>query len=113
MTKASQNTNIIASEPHHRRHLGQNGLFKVCACVCARSCVLLWSNVCVCGCLGASFECMFGRAADNIAANGYGTSGFVGGDSEHIGAGPLALFNWFCAATLAFTLHCCTDQLRG
>eukprot|EP00439_Symbiodinium_sp_Y106_P078541 s258_g17.t1 len=39
-------------------------------------------------------QCTGNRAADNIAANGYGTSGFVGGDSEYIGAGMLGNASW-------------------
>ncbi|CAE7834535.1 shop [Symbiodinium sp. CCMP2592] len=39
-------------------------------------------------------QCTGNRAADNINANGHGTSGFVGGDSEYIGAGMLGNASW-------------------
>lgn len=39
-------------------------------------------------------QCTGNRAADNIAANGFKSSGFVGGDSEFIGSGMLGNAIW-------------------
>ena len=39
-------------------------------------------------------QCTGNRAGDNIAANGPASSGFVGGDSEYLGAGMLGNGSW-------------------
>ena len=48
------------------------------------------------------------RAGDNIAANGHGSSGFVGGDTEHLGTGHL---HWFQSAFAAALCRWCCEKV--